>query len=307
MAIANIWKIHSVVFNQPSDIVVGAMSNLSMSTDSEVVREVNASRHYARQAHQNVRSVGINFTSWHLEELLSVCGIGGLCVGTGLTTTSMDVYVAMYDCNAVASGSVHTMYQINKGLVFPTGISVDHQGNAQITYTILAIYDGTNEPVVKTTNNALPTIATGEDERWTMYDMTFNTVDVTQKKSINIDFGIQTNVDGADSEAYDSWASLNEILPVITVQGIDPDYLGDFAATMAGTTAVHANCRIQLKERGAAIGTASHIWIDYGGLSRVSDIFSSSGNDAGQTELRIECLEVGANAPLVITTDSIIS
>jgi len=316
MAIANIWKLHSVRFDKtPTDVIVGGMASVGMPTDAEVIREVNASREFARQSHVNFRSVGINVTSWQLEQLLDEVGIKGICIPTTGGTLVLDIFIAKYDCNGIAPGAVHTRYSVNKGIMFPTSMTVDHQGNAQITYSVIAVFDGTNAPIEKAINQALPVIPVGEDERWTMHDATLESVLVAQKKSINIDFGAQANTDGADSEAFDSWVSLDQILPVITFQGIDPNYLGtvitDLAggpptSNLAGITATHANSRIRLKERGSLIGASKHVFINYGGNARVSDLFSSTGNDAGRTDIRVEAIEVGANAPLAITTKQII-
>ena len=318
MAISNIWRMHSIRFNRTVDVIVGAMNSVAMPTDSEVVREVNSSRLFAYQAHLNFRSASISFTSWDLASLLGEVGLQGECIGTGLPLESVFVNVAQFDCNSIVD---FTTYEITKGIVFPTTITVDHQGNAQITYMVIAIFDGTNDPIVK-----VDSVASGagntvdvdtEDLRWTIYETWVGTSQVTKVKSINLDFGIQTSTDGADSEQFDSWVSLDQILPVLTIQGITPDFLkesptvgaGDrVEITTLGGEAVIGGAdvtRVSLKERGNVIATSTHILIDINGLARVTDPFGSSGNDAGRSEIRIEAHLVGpaaANAPIVIQT-----
>lgn len=312
MAIGNIWKMHSIVLvgaGPPANAIIGSMQSVAMPTDTEIVREVNAGQIYAKQVHQNFRSASINYTSWNLQDLLDVVGLAGRCIPDA-SYTDVHVYIAKYDCNQIASGSVHTRYEVNKGIIYPTSLTVDHQGNAQISYSIMAIYDGSNAPIVKAVNQALPTIPAGQDDRWTMYDAHVNNILVAQKKSINIDFGPQTNTEGADSEAFDSWVSLDAVLPTITIQGINPEYLAAAGpvTTLAGNDYNNAAVnRVRLKKRGIAIGTAEHIIINTQGLARISEPFNSTGNDAGRTELRFEAIQEDTNVPLIFQTDVAIS
>lgn len=313
MAIGNIWKMHSIQLvgaGPPGDFIVGSMNSVAMPTDAEIVREVNAGQIFAKQVHQNFRSAAVNFTSWNLNALLGTIGLSGLCIGPGNDYIALHAYVARYDCNQIVDGSVHTRYEINKGIVFPTTLSVDHQGNGQLSYSVIAIFDGTNDPIAKATGQALPAIPTGEDDRWTMHDAHVNNILVAQKKSINIDFGPQTNTEGADSEPFDSWVSLDAVLPTITIQGIDPDYL-DAAGpvtSLAGDDVANVDVnRVRLKKRGVLVSVSEHIIINTQGLARITDPFSSTGNDPGRTEMRIEAIEEGVNAPLVIQTDVILA
>ena len=119
MAIANIWRLHSIRLDHATtDVIVGAMNSVAMPTDSEVVREVNSSRLYSYQAHLNFRSASISFTSWDLVTLMNALPADkpiGLCIGSTETYTSVFVNVARYDCNSIVD---FTTFQIQKGIIF---------------------------------------------------------------------------------------------------------------------------------------------------------------------------------------------
>ena len=312
MPVNALYKLHSIEFNDDlhaTPIVIGSMADVGMPTDSEVVREVNAGNIYAEHSHTSFRASMINMTTWNLAEIFRILGTAGFCINTTDPQTGVHVYVARYDCNQIAA-SGHVRYTVRKGMVYPTSMTVDHQQNCRTGFTVMGVYDGTNEPLVKTEGVALPTIGAGDvKDRWTMTEKdTVRGVALVQKKSINIDFGAQTNTEGGDSEMFDSWASLDQVLPSTRFLGINPNWWAAAGpvTSIAGSRVLHANTTMFFRKREVADNVAEHVRIDTGGTAILNDAFQSTGNEAGRTDLRIDAIQDGANIPLVIQVDQAI-
>ena len=142
MAVGNIWKLHSLRFNDdtnPTAISIGSMASVSMQTDAEVVREVNAGRIYPRQAHTVFNAMQISGVSWNAAKMLERIGPSGLCVRTTNPQLGVSVFVAQYDCNGPVAGANHVEYRGGRGVIYVTTITVDHQGNVQVGWTFTVV------------------------------------------------------------------------------------------------------------------------------------------------------------------------
>ena len=328
MAVQDVYKLHSIEFDDassPTTFAFGSMANGSMPTDSEVVREQNAGRIFPSHSHVAFRAANINLTTWNIGTALWKLGTEGICIATATgppAKRGVSVYVARYTCNSIAA-SGHVRYTAPKGLVHPTTLSVDHQGNCQLGIMVVGVSeDGVNEPLIKEEGVTLPDLtasydisgqAHNEAARWTMDQTTVRGIALLQKKSINIEWGAQVQSEGADSEGFDTWSSLNSMLPTIRFVGIDPHWWRAASPgpagpvdNLGGSRALHANTSLYFRKREVTPATTEHVLISAGGTLMMDDAFNVTGNDVGRSNMRLDTIEDGANKPLAITVNTAI-
>lgn len=306
MAVQNIWKVRAVV--TPTPLTLGAITSVNMPVQATVQRDVTAGQLYATSGRIDFTSVDLQFTTQMAAAAIAEIGLTGACI----SGANYDVIVAKYECNGPAAGSVHRRYRITKGILFINSIQCDHKGDLSVTATLRAVYDGVTDPVTVVDNIPLPTVA-NEDDRWTLSPDTYvNGNQVLQKQSVNVDFGVNTSTQGADSDAYDTFASIDSILPVVTVTGIDPTWFDTIGLTINGKSVTNALTYIPFRKRDGAGGfvpeaTAAHITLNTQGPAYYDQLLSGNGTDANTASFRIESIHDGTNVPLVLNTGVAIS
>jgi len=320
MALDKIWKVHSIervpdsgAPLTPTNDTIAALTSVSMPVQASVQRQVDAGHIFATTGHIDFESVDLQFTSMMAEAMINLIGVRGRCIKQPGGET-INVYVAQYGCDGPLAGDVHRRYSMNTGILFPNTATCDHRGNLAISATMRAVFEGTGTgPVTISDGVNLPSAAQIGDQsgRWSMHSGTktqVNAKDVTNKRNINIDFGISTSTQGADSEVFDTFASLDSVLPVVSVQGVDPTWFDTVELTINGKEVTHANTRIPFRKRDGAGGyiddaTAVHIEVTAHGPAYFPDLLSGNGTDPASTSLRIEPVEDSSgNSPLIINT-----
>lgn len=316
MAISNIWKVHSLEFvpngNAPLDVgntYQGGITNVSMPVQGSPTRDVHAGKVFATSGRLDLTSVDVELTSVQMDKLINLVPVAGLCIAGGDT---FNIYASLNDCAGPASGLVNRRYEINKGMLYWTNISCDHKGDLQGTIRIQAVYDGTNDPVTLVSGVAKPSASNiGDDtQRWSLHDGTKTTINgnaFQQKRSVSVDFNVGTTTLGADSEEFDSFGAIDEILPTVAINGIDPTWFDTLGLGIEGSNVTHANTVIPFRRRdgGGFISDLdpSHIEMTVNGIAYFDQLFSASRNDAATTSVRIECLEDSSGtAPITLAT-----
>lgn len=287
--------------NNPAVNVRGIVSaNAAAQTETEP--EMSSGSIYADTIVTKTARPMITFTTVDIPGAITAFGLTGLCINGDVDDAGIAFYGQKQDCAGIATGSVHDKYTVKSAVVVPKTLSVDHRGNAQLTYDVFTrSEDGTTAPIVYAQNQALPSVPTTPLGRWTMRNMTVATVAVTGKRNISIDFGARVTAEGADSEFYDSVTSLGSLLPVVTVRGVDTGWLQTVAGLLGGS-ALHADTNLQLKRRDHAIGTASHVILTFNGLITWDQIFNLTIDNPGEAAFQIHLNTDGTLAPIVATT-----
>lgn len=308
MALGEAWKIHSIVLdidNLGSVAYIGALTQGSLPPDVNVVREQTGTSLFPSNGRIELRSVAFNFTSLDLAKMVSLIGISGACITTTNPKVGVQVYAAKWGCSGIASGSVHRKYVIKQGALYINSISCDHQGDASVSATLRATYDGTNAPVTVTENVALPSAANLADTgRWTLGPAAIEGVTLLSKKSVNIDFNTTVSTEGVDSEPYDRIVLIDSVQPTVSVVGIDPEWFNDLSVPLTGAVMTHASTIMYFSKRNTPSATAEHVSMTAAGLAHWRNLFDASGRGLGQTTLEIATLYDGTNAPLVIDDTS---
>lgn len=208
------------------------------------------------------------------------------------------------------TGANHREYKIAKGIIVPTRITCDHQGDAQISYAVLATSDGVNDPVVITDGVVLPAIAS-DDQRFSIGKCTIAGVLLTSLRSWELDFGIDAAVEGGDSDIWPTLSSIRSIRPTLTLRGIDIEWFKAANIPLAGKLATQANTTFYLRKRlsgGSFELDASivHIKFNAAGLVHVDQPVDGNTNAPSEANLVLVTNFDGTNAPVVIDTTSAI-
>jgi hypothetical protein len=318
------YRLHSVRFHPDggNELIISGITNGSIQPNAEVLREVTSGAIYAESAVlQTLRLVG-SFTTFQLEQVWGADGPGvnggdNSCIH-GATNPGLDMVFVRQGCaGADSAANDHLIYNIAEGVIVPNNLTVDHRGNAEMTYDIFASSTGSGvSPVTKADlpYANLPTLV-DNSKRWTINEMWVNSIAMEGKRNISINFNANITQEGADSDTFDSVTSLDSMLQRAVITGVDPDWLdttagaqadeitGIFGETiLAGTAGAPGTCYMYLKERNSATTLTEHIFLGLNGLLNWETVITGDPRSPSQAALAIDVTDTGvAGSPIVAT------
>lgn len=297
------------VANPSVPVIVGGIRNISLRSGSDVRADRTGGDIYPRYIALYSQKPVCTFRCACLADILAQCGLTGLAIDNN----GVSIYAQEFEEGAtVKAGANHRRFLIQEGIIVPRRLTCDHQGDAEIEYDILPTYDGTNDPVIESDTNALPT-APADDERFTIGAFTIESVVCGQLSKIEIDFGVQAQLASADSDRWDTHASIRAIEPVITLTGTDLQWLKAANIPRTGKAVTHAATKMYLRKRSTgATGfladvTAEHIKFTAAGMAVIEGIFEDNDDEPSAITLTLTTNYDGSNAPLTINTASAIT
>ena len=242
-----------------------------------------------------------------------IMSLATLAVGTALTKFSTQFYTVNATAqptgiNAFArkhvlgasrdAGAVHRRYRMTAGMIVPRVLTCDHQGDASLTFDALAIYDGTNAPIIITDSVSIPTtLLTGFDERYTLGPVKINNVLITSVKSVSIDFGVNAVLESAGGDIWPTWGNARTIEPVVTINGMDVDWMKDTAdaggavKTLGEAILQGQPTQIYFRKRKDSTTfeldvTAVHPHFVFNGMAYGDPFITQSGSDPSEVNLK---------------------
>lgn len=302
---------YSVVLNDTSDITLGGIESINMRSQVEHMAEPTGGEMYPR--HQSIRAIKpvADFTSYCVADCLDAIPL----IGKDITAmaTGLDMYAYAHVHGGGRAGLLlHRKYSIADGMIVPVRISCDHRGDALISYSVLPTWDGTNAPVIVTDLVTVPT-AGADDERFTIGKCVLGSVTIADIRSWELDFGITATTEGADSDIYDTHVSIVDCKPVLTLKGIDLEWLKAANVPLVGkaatqaTTAFYLRKRLQTAAGYVADATAEHISFKIDGMMWIDEVFSARNGSPSECSLKLAARFDGTNDPIVFDTTSAIT
>lgn len=289
---------------------LGGITRQNIATGTEVRGEPSSGEVWARFQALYAQKIAPGFTTQAIATALAAVG------ATGWSLASHGSGLALYaqkhaDGSTRASGSSHRKYQFTKGILAPRTLDVDHRGDATLTFEAVIAYDGSNDPLAITDAAAIPSI-TSDAERFTLGPVAIGGISLPEVRRFSIDFGLDVVSEGADSDVWDTFASVRTQQTVLTLRGIDVEWLKAANIPLIGKAGTHANTTIYLRQRAqgstfVANGTAEHIKFTADGLAWIDQAFDAGENDAAETALTMRLRYDGTNAPLTTNTASAIT
>ena len=307
MSVQNRYTLYAVELADTTPVMLGGIETVNITTETEIRSDPTSGDVYARHVAIPAQKPAADFTSFALQDCLDQIGIAGLNIA-GIANGVNFYGYKREDGGSRATGSSHRKYNIKKGLIVPNRITCDHQGDARIMYNVHMTWDGTNDPFVVTDSVAVPT-AGNDNERFTIGKIVIGSVTIEAVTSFELAFGMDVLVEGGDSDIYDTHASITSVKPVLTLNGVDIEWLKSSNIPLAGKAATHANTTVYLRKRlqtsagYVADATAEHIKMTIAGLSAVDQVFNANG----EASLKLAAAYDGTNVPVVITTASAIT
>jgi hypothetical protein len=242
-----------------------------------------------------------SFSTLALATVLASCGLDGLAI----ESSGADLYLQQYAEGATrTAGGTHMRLRVAEGLLVPRAISVSQGGNATLPLELIPTWDGTNNPVVITTNSAL-TGTPAVDEVFTLGPISINGAQVEGVLGMTIDPGIQLMAVGADGSIWPKFVAIASRAPSIRVQVADASVLSTFG--LYGTAQSASDSKFYLRKRlegGTVIDDATEENISFTideGMIQSGQITASHGGHA-QAELVITPTYDGSNAIIAIDT-----
>jgi len=206
------------------------------------------------------------------------------------------------------AGSTHLKKTISTGIAIPRSLSVAQGGVAQFSFDAVAIYDGTNNPILIADSQALPGTPT-LDAQHTVGKVSVNGSQVSGIQSINKEFGITLFILSADGDPRPTFVAVKTIRPAIRVVTTDMSFaatLGNLGLKRSSTTVVY----LQKRDQGAtlvAANVAEHIsfTMNEGQITPGRSGVSQEGH--ATKEFVLQPTYNGTNAPFVTDTACVIA
>jgi hypothetical protein len=304
-------RMHGIYAVKLGTTVIGATSKRGVRTGVEVRQEATSGEVYSR--FQSIYAINpmADFATRQLAVALGACGL----TGTALTSGAPFLLYSQKhtEGGTRTAGGNHRLWTINEGIIIPRRLTVEHQGDAVLEYEVLATYDGANEPVTISESQSLPSVT--DAERFTIGSVSLHdgssAYSLPQVRRLQIDFGVQAEQVGADSDIYPTSSRIIEINPSITLSGIDSEWWKSTVIPLTGRNITHASTKIYLRKRSAggtfvADGTSEHIKFTAAGVAHVEG-FDGSGNNLDEVTVTLPCRYDGTNAPITVNTASAIT
>ena len=306
--------VHDLYAVTIGDDLLGGITAQQIPPNPVVVQDQSSGNVDIEFVALRAQSPMFGFTTLSVGKALAICGIDGYNIAS---ETGLVQYAQAHDDGGTRKGATsHNSYAAAQGLLVPRTLTVENQGDAQITYEGMITWDGTaNLPVVKTENVTLPTNASqADDERFTLGPTTLGGVTFEAKQSMTIDFGLGVVAQSADSDIWPTFSSIRRRNIVITWNGIDPNWWDeDSAVGLEGLLAPQPQTEFYLRARklgGTFVddSTGEHVKFVTQGLIQVTEGLGGTTNEPQVTSMQLTAYrDAAGNAPLVITPDSMIT
>ena len=292
--------------------VIGGLTGQGFDLGAVLQGESTSGNLYPEHVSMTARNPTAQFGGYQLADLLDQSGIA---VGTSINsmTGGFTLYELKHVDGGTRSASADNRSQVvNAGIVYPTSISVSHQQDATISYSVAPVYDGSNAIVAQADNVSAVTIP-ADDQRFTIGPVSIGDVALTHIRAIEISTGINVGREGSDSDIDPTFASVVNTAPMITLRGVDPTWLSSGKVPLDGLALTHANTSIKLRKRAqggtfVADGTSEHIEFTAEGMAAISTFADgSSGGGSNEIGIQIKCRYDGTNVPITVDTSATIS
>ncbi len=290
MAVTATYTIYAVDIG---GTLLHGITQQALNTGTEVQGEISSGEVAPRFQSITAQKPQAQFTTLEVAAALSACGTMGMNIdGTDVLLFAQKRAAG----GTFASGSVHRKYTLQHGILVPRTLSCDHQGNAQLSYEAIVTYDGENDPIVIAVAQALVAFS-GTVARYSLGAVSVGGKTLAQVRNVSIDFGLTVESEGADSDVWDTEATIREVRPKITVT------VTDLSADSLALLGASGAASIQFRKRadGGTFAESGHLTITAtGGLAYFDSPIDGSGSDSAQATIVCEPKYDGTNAPLVV-------
>lgn len=285
-------------------VILGGITRVGLRINNQVVNMPTSGEAYARFQALYGQDIRPTFTTLNPAAALAICALSGLKIAAAVAGSGLTMWAqSIAEGGIRTSGPNHDTWNFKEGLLYPTTMNCEHQGDLALDYDLATTWDGTNDPVVIATGASLPTVT--DAERFTLGGVTLGGISFTQKSGVSVDLGLRCNVDGSDSDTWATFAWIEDVNPKVTIRGVDKKWFDATKVALTGLVMTHANTKVYFRKRAAggtfvADGTAEHIKLTMAGLVVVDVGWEATGSSKGNVTLALHGKYDGTNLPIVI-------
>jgi len=230
--------------------------------------------------------------------------LNGLAVDSGAENAGAEIwYRRRLSKNTFASGSNHVKLTVADGFLLPRNLSVENQGVASLALGLLARYDGTNQPVVAATGEALTDAVQTAAEWYTLGPTYLGDTLIEDVQGWSLNAGVVEHVRSGGGSAYPVYIGLADQSPSLAVRVLDVGLLATLGVLGAEQTVTLYLRKKQPFAAAYADNTENHIKIVIESAHcDIGEIRSNFGEDA-EPGLVLTPRYDGTNAVVAVTTD----
>ena len=298
---------------------IGAITNYSVGDDVQVEREIVDGNIFPSLTSMLAHSEKMEFSSLNVDRVIDLIGPVGLCARGVTSQSGFEFFLSKIDgCTpGVNTGAVNLSYSTKTtavsttkfGMLTPGTLTANQSQNAQMSFMFHPESKTGNAAIAVTENVALPAIADTKSRFTLAKKFRINGIDIYGKKSLSINFGVGMLLDKADDALAPEWVSIENLLSIITITGLDPKWALESKIPRNGKSFAHANCEFYLKKRNPdsatgffADNTNNHIKGTAAGKAFVTNLASGQGNRVSETALVMYVEFDGTNSPITLNT-----
>ncbi|MHC4108845.1 MAG: hypothetical protein ACYSTY_12235 [Planctomycetota bacterium] len=192
-------------------------------------------------------------------------------------------------------------------MLYLMSISANQGASAELRARLLAIWDGTNNPVVWTGSLALAATSAAT-HTYTLGRVDLNGTDLAAVQSVDLQWNVTPEEVADSGEAFITYGGVAQFSPTLVITTRDTNAMVTYGATAGGVTLTALECYFRKRDDNlinVADGTAEHIKIT--ATSGLIKGRQASGLN-GSTEIFVQLTKPNATtAPLIINTASAIT
>lgn len=243
-------------------------------------------------------------TTKDLKKLLDTVPIAGLPI-TGSGSSKVIYYDGKLADGAIyASGSAHRKTTINRGLVVVDSISARGNDAATANFTVYAVYDGTNAPLVRATGQALPSTPATLTDVWVCGPASINsTTWETQGVSLNIGPDVVERY--RDGEVFPRMVGINKY--DVTAQIDTLDLASTAIDAAAADSVIYFRKHDSNTGTRVAEATAEHISLTIASGYQYAGASSRQWPTDSNGQINLKGVYDGTNAIIVVDTTAAIA
>lgn len=310
MAVANIWKPDRIVLASTVTFSQFETQGVSPQVKSEMLRLAGHPSPMGRSL-RGVQPI-ITFTTNEVDKVAANIPITGLAL-----TDDSFLYFKHGATSGVSaadarSSTTHARYVVAQLVAYWTKIGGEHGSAATAEVTIVAVFDGTNAPLVYAGTVALSsTFAVNNAIEFGPGPCSSTSTVVgalnLRPKSININSGVELIQEGNASEVYDTFVGINTIDPTIEIQSHERLSMGSFG--LLGDTLSSTGVIGYFRKIGERAADASTVHLKFSSAYGVIEPGDESVNDGiWMDTVRIRLLAADdTTQPITFTASSAIT
>lgn len=310
----NAFSIYAIKINPTgtsNDFFLDQITNQSHNFNQNIVKMMSDGAADPTFSAVGKLSSDIKFTTGKVATALANGGLSGFVIDSDGTNPGVDFYLQQHQPGGTRkTGSDHIKATLANGILVPQSLSAGSEDPAKLEFLAVGVYDGTNDPISYTLNQALPADTISADQMFFSGPVSINGTAIEGVQSFDLDFGVNLNRKGGDGLPYDTFVNIANREPVIKFTTLDVDTaLSLVGPNGAGHT---ADCHYYLRKAAdggtrVADATAQHIKLStHKGSIIVRSINGGSGEIVG-AEVEIHPVYDGTNDVITINTASAIT